>query len=455
MHIRTLLTRGRLLLPPAAAMLAAAACAGGGSPAAAGPGASAASPHAVTAAACTTWQVVTTPRVPDSTTPPTDPTTLASLESVSALTPGDAWITGRAGMYPIPGWVLHWNGRALAKQPQPDLALGAGTSFFTASLPGSFDSDTDGWQVIGDESGNGSGMTFDDEATFAERWHGGQWTQVPMAVSPDPATEGIRPYAVAAISPSNAWMAGAFYAIGEGNVFGVTAVGTVLEHWDGTQWTIVPNPAQDQAGAGLSALSVASPTSIWAVGFQGDTDGQTQHPLIEHWDGRAWSVVQAPSGEGASELASVSADGPGDAWAVGYQDSSNGYTGAPLVEHWNGSTWAAVTPPSAGSFDAGKATLGAVYAASPSDVWAGVRAVGNIHGNVLMHWDGTSWASVPVGPQEYGLSYSGFYDGEAGGINALGGTGPGDVWAVGSVVVGGIPAPLAAHLSCGTGGSHA
>lgn len=135
----------------------------------------------------------------------------------------------------------------------------------------------------------------------------------------------------------------------------------------------------------------------------------------------------------------MTADSATDAWAVGVQlepGTSNAGTG--LVEHWNGTAWSVVTNVP----DLGNSALIAVYAASPVDVWATVENVlakGDFGMEDFLHWDGSSWTTVPVpGPQEYGLDY--WYAG-------IDGTGPGNVWAAGwAVQTNGTETPLIAHL---------
>ena len=61
-----------------------------------------------------------------------------------------------------------------------------------------------------------------------------------------------------------------------------------------------------------------------------------------------------------------STDSPSDAWAVGYS-SVSGFQ--PLIEHWNGSAWSLVE--GAAAYPAGRFNrLPAVGALSSSDVWA-------------------------------------------------------------------------------------
>ena len=61
--------------------------------------------------------------------------------------------------------------------------------------------------------------------------------------------------------------------------------------------------------------------------------------LVEHWNGSAWSVVPSPNAPGtrSNSLVSVSAVAANDVWAVGY--SLIGFTHQTLIEHWDGSSW--------------------------------------------------------------------------------------------------------------------
>ncbi len=45
--------------------------------------------------------------------------------------------------------------------------------------------------------------------------------------------------------------------------------------------------------------------------------------LIEHWDGSSWSIVSSPNPAGVNDLSAVTAvPGTSDAWAVGYDQTS-------------------------------------------------------------------------------------------------------------------------------------
>jgi hypothetical protein len=393
------------------------------------------------AASCASWHVITVPEPPGlaGPAPQQGDSVIDDLTGVSVLSGDDVWIGG--GAYSDAGdsqsWFLHWNGRSATTAPGPSLILQAQPAF--NDLPplnyppsSSFDSDTDGWQLMGvfDRS-----TDFDSGMSTAEHWHDGRWTLTPMAVSPDPGTEGPWPYSVASVSPSDAWAVGGLYGTGDKSLFGITADGALIEHWNGTAWSVVPNPALHRPGAVLRAINVVSPSDIWAVGQQGNpiqTTYSGDAPLIEHWDGRTWTVVTAPAATTPSFLYGVSGDSRSDAWAVGYQTRAGTQSFVPLVERWNGTSWRPVSLPA----DVARLNgLIGVYAAGPDDVWAtegssyypltDPELQGGTRPPIFLHWDGTTWSAVATpGPREYGLAYQ---------YEAISGDGPGDVWAVGAV----------------------
>lgn len=125
----------------------------------------------------------------------------------------------------------------------------------------------------------------------------------------------------AATSVNNAWAVGA------------AIHGAVIEHWNGTAWTLVHGPAP--ANGGLGGVTALSGTSAWAVGINLDRS-QGQRTVIERWNGKSWSLVPSPA---AGSLASVTAISASNAWAVG---SFTG-TATGIIEHWNGSTWTCVS----------------------------------------------------------------------------------------------------------------
>jgi hypothetical protein len=74
-------------------------------------------------------------------------------------------------------------------------------------------------------------------------------------------------------------------AVGVANV---NATGPLVEHWNGTSWSIerTPIPPLNDGGGALSGVSCTSSSACTAVGSFGSGDG----PLAERRDGRGWSV---------------------------------------------------------------------------------------------------------------------------------------------------------------------
>ncbi|HLJ35593.1 MAG TPA: hypothetical protein VKU38_18200, partial [Ktedonobacteraceae bacterium] len=100
------------------------------------------------------------------------------------------------------------------------------------------------------------------------------------------------------------------------------AVQTLIEHWDGTQWTIVtsPNPPGSQVPVnGLMSVATVSPSDVWAVGYRQNAKG-TLRTLSEHWDGTTWSAVTSPNrGTGENQLRGIAhVPGTNKVVAVGY-----------------------------------------------------------------------------------------------------------------------------------------
>ena len=85
----------------------------------------------------------------------------------------------------------------------------------------------------------------------------------------------------------------------------------------------------------LEGVSGTSATDVWLAGRAERPGVRTLEPLIEHFDGSQWSVVTTPAVIGG--LYGISAVSPDDAWAVGYQRHDTDTR--PLVLHWDGARW--------------------------------------------------------------------------------------------------------------------
>jgi hypothetical protein len=94
------------------------------------------------------------------------------------------------------------------------------------------------------------------------------------------------------------------------------------------------------------------------------------------------------------------------------------------VLHWDGQAWRSVTVPAAGGRD-----LFDVWASGPKDVWV-VGADTASNGGITLHYDGTTWTSVPNGSK---FDLNGIHGLSANEIYAVGDPdpvmgGPGEFW---------------------------
>ena len=124
---------------------------------------------------------------------------------------------------------------------------------------------------------------------------------------------------VSAASLTDTWAVGTYYP-SSSNVFA-----TLAQHFDGTRWTAFPLPNVGVQENVLYAVSMPSAGKAWAAGYFVNGKFQ-QQTLIEHFDGNAWSVIPSPSlGSGTdSGFAAITAIPGGGLWAVGVTAPTKG-----------------------------------------------------------------------------------------------------------------------------------
>ena len=178
------------------------------------------------------------------------------------------------------------------------------------------------WVVGYSQSNLGSSQTL------IKHWNGARWDTL---FNPSTGNSDDSLFNIASISNSDIW------AVGN------TGNKTLAVHWDGNSWSIVSNPNTGKPGSVLRGVAAVSKHDVWAVGSTGSYEDFNDKPqtLIEHWDGSQWNIVPSPN-PGVSEnvlydLAVASKD---DIWAVGYYGAGSG--SRTLVQHWDGLTWSVV-----------------------------------------------------------------------------------------------------------------
>lgn len=218
--------------------------------------------------------------------------------------------------------------------------------------------------------------------------------------------------AVACASPSDCW------AIGSYDASGVQQ--TLIQHWNGTSWAIVPSPntgaTQDNV---LKSVTCASASDCWAVGWYNNGEiGSVDRTLIQRWNGTSWSIVASPNnGTNANRLKGVTCASAAECWAVGdYVFTGNLFQtfDQTMIQRWDGTSWSIVESQNSRIPDSYMVLnheldnyLESVTCASASDCWA-VGSV-NRYQTVIQRWDGLSWSLVPsanAGAEDYNLLQS-------------------------------------------------
>jgi hypothetical protein len=295
-----------------------------------------------------------------------------TLNSVSAIASSDIWAVGYSstdGANYRTTLTEHWNGTQWSIVTSPNITSGDNTLLGVATI-----STKDVWAV-------GYSFNYATYQTIIMHWNGFQWKVVS---SPNPSTASNILYAVTAISTNNVWAVGDYSSPSTGN-------NTLVEHWNGSQWSVVPSPNSAIGNDMPNGITALSATNIWAAGSS-NIYNQT---LIEHWDGIQWSIVPSLNkGLGNNVLNGIASDpATGEVWSVGsYQSNGENRT---LIEYWSGTKWKIMYSPNIGpqgNF------LNSVTATSANNVWAvgyfiNFKTAGRI--SLIEHWNGSKWVITP------------------------------------------------------------
>jgi hypothetical protein len=287
------------------------------------------------------------------------------LQGASALNNSDAWAVGfQVGDAAV---AYHWNGTAWSLTPTPTLGENVGAPQLEAV---SASSPTDAWAV------GAIDVAPREKKTLIEHWNGSTWSVAQKNGVPG----GGELNGVVDLSLRDAW------AVGPSGV---------VEHWNGTTWSVVTLPGPTFIPAALgNAISAVSANDIWILGhaLNRSTGVFTSETL--NFNGTSWTAVplQQPNATnfGLNSLSAISAT---DIWAVGQvRPSSTAANGSPLIEHYNGTAWSIVPSPTPG-FDP---TLTGVAGRSATDAYAVGTDFSNDNGGpeqaLILRWNGTAWS---------------------------------------------------------------
>jgi hypothetical protein len=310
---------------------------------------------------------------------PNQGTTNNTLQGVVALAPDDAWAVGGYGEAITQSQTLieHWNGSAWSLATPPAIA-GANGLLGVAAVAAN-----DVWAV------GSAANIIGAPQTFIAHWNGSAWSHV---ASPNGIDLGLNVLtSVSARAANDVWAAG-FYI----DLSGVSY--TLIEHWNGSAWSVIDSPERGSGDNALRGIVALAAGDVWAVGSAANAGG-TPETLIEHWNGTAWSIVASPNnGTSGNVLQAVSATGTGDVWAAGFSGGSA--LSQTLVLHWNGTDWSIMPSPNNGT---GANTLYGIAALAAEDVWAvgSYADAANIPRTLALHYTAactTPTATPPASP---------------------------------------------------------
>jgi hypothetical protein len=231
--------------------------------------------------------------------------------------------------------------------------------------------------------------------TLSETWTGSTWS---IVLPPNGTSDQNNIlYGVSCTSSTNC------VAVGyqeESNV----GVQTLIEIWNGSDWTIMPSPNQGtNLNQSLYGVSCSAANRCVAVGdyetvsnpslFSCPGGSQTCLSLVEIWDGTRWSIASSPNpGPNGDFLYGVSCPSTSSCTATGYY--SNGSIDQTLIENWNGATWSTTTSPNEGTAHNILATISC--ASASNCMTAGYYQNGSLTQQTLIErWDGTTWSITP------------------------------------------------------------
>ena len=220
-----------------------------------------------------------------------------------------------------------------------------------------------------------------------------------LAVSSGVASAQAQPWKIVPSSNTSSAQPNEFRGVDCTSSFNCWAVGsfnngsndqTLIEHWDGSSWSIVVSPnVIGSSGNDLSTVACVTSFDCWAGGLA--AVGGFDQTLVEHWDGSTWKIVSSPSTgpTQGNEISSIACLTAANCWAVGTFSIINEQT---LIEHWDGSSWTIVASP---DVNANQNRLDGVSCPSASNCWAvGKAFVGGNTQTMIQHWDGSSWKIV-------------------------------------------------------------
>lgn len=276
-----------------------------------------------------------------------------------------------------------WNGTQWTTLPSPDVSATQWNELTSVSC-----SSSSSCVAVGDSYDSTLGFV----QSMAVVWDGSRWSIQHSANTSPSVNNWLN--GVSCTSSNNC------VAVGSSSPGSIPQ--TLVETWNGAQWTIIPSPnPPSDASAVLTSVSCVSASACVAAGYS--YDGSHNRTLIETWNGSQWTIVSSPNSSVSDDenLTAVTCRTTSFCMATGY--AANGSGAQTLVESWNGSQWTIVPSPntSPGDYD----LLYGVSCVSVSSCSAvGTAGTGSGNRPLLERWDGSQWSiatDFPFANQEH------------------------------------------------------
>jgi hypothetical protein len=277
------------------------------------------------------------------------------LQGVIAISPTLAWAAGNVTDGAHQGQLIEqWNGTKWSLFPGPKFRKKERADVFAMTSS----SANDVW-AIGSLVNVGTGSV----SSLFEHWNGRAWT----ATTLESNNEFL--FGASADAANDAWAVG---------FNGSDKINTSAMHWDGANWKSVKTPNVGEGTNKLNAVLALAPNDVWAVGFYtplAPPKRAATLTLIEHFDGSSWTVVPSPnigpsSAHQSNRLLGLTGNSASNLWAFGSYFAADGSGHQmTLLLHWDGTSWkvAPIPSPTKGGFPCD--LLWAGVAAATGDVW--------------------------------------------------------------------------------------
>ena len=270
------------------------------------------------------------------------PTPIASgfLFSLTCVSSSNCWGAGTTvdssggGNNPLNGFMIHWDGTTWTQVPTAPSGQ-TYDQFNSVTCASS----SDCWTVgFAGPTQSQSGFLPNVEpyvpgaSALAEHWDGSTWS---VAASPSgaPGSSGTYLDSVTCTDPSQCWAVGASLdALGDPST-------SLTERWDGAQWSTVASADSATGSDLLTGVTCLDASSCWAVGADGVESGANQNnqnnqtnpsSLVEHWNGSTWSIDPSPNVTTFSYLTGVTCVRGSMCFADGFAIIGGGQNGGAI-----------------------------------------------------------------------------------------------------------------------------